>query len=67
MTILEIVLTSYFVISQLAIILFVFIERSVRDTTWFVILMFLLNPIVFIVLSTKTLIEDYEDKKRKVK
>lgn len=67
MTILEIVLTSYFVISQLAIILFVRIKISARNTTRFMILMYLSNPIVSIVLFTKPLIEDYKDKKRKVK
>ena len=64
MTILEIVLTSYFVISQLTIILFMLIKRSTRNTTWFMTLMFLSNPIVFIVLYTQYLIED---KKRKAK
>lgn len=67
MTILEIVLTSYFVISQLTIILFVFIERSARNTRWFITLMTLANPIVVIVLSTISLIEDHKDKKRKAK
>lgn len=67
MTILEIVLTSYFVISQLTIILFVIIKRSVTKTTWFTILMFLSNPITMIVLFTQYFIEDYKDKKRSKK
>lgn len=67
MTILEIVLTGYFVISQLTIILFVLIKRSVRDTVWFMILMFLSNPIVFIVLLTQYFIEDYKKTKGGIK
>lgn len=67
MTILEIVLTGYFVISQLTIILFVLIKRSVRNTVWFMTLMFLSNPIVFIVLLTQYFIEDYKKNKRRHK
>lgn len=65
MTTLEIVLTSYFVISQLTISLFVLAKSSVGNTVWFMILMFLSNPIVFIVLLTQYFIEDYKKQKEK--
>ena len=65
MTILEIVLTSYFVISQLTISLFVLAKSSVGNTVWFMILMFLSNPIVFIVLLTQYFIENYKKQKEK--
>lgn len=65
MSILEIALLSYIILSQLWTVVFVNSSRRTSHKTWFIITTILLSPISTIIISTQVWLEDRRTKKEK--